>query len=138
MGFGNNSGCGSGGRGGGRSGRSGGHGFNRNKNKNNDNNKSKKNAKNEEIKFVPYSSGKQPKVTYNTVVEAIHSHIKWNYKFGGGIIRYLESGDKNQCGDKLKRQIAEHYKVNYAKRDKKVNAEKKEAKDEEDSLDKDE
>src|SRR5210317_389886 len=134
MGFGNNSGCGSGGRGGGRSGRLGGRGFNRNKNKNNDNSKSKKNDKKEEIKFVPYSSGKQPKVTYNTVVEAIHSHVSWNYKFGGDIIEYLESGDKNQCGDKPKRQIAERFEYNYTEHDKKPNGTKSEAKGLDDSL----
>ena len=90
-----NSGCGSG-RSGGRGGRNGYNGNNKPKNSN---------EQKDEMKFCPVQEGKKH-VTYSTVVDHIYGIIKKNYKHGNDFVKYLRTGDEDQCGNVPTRKIA--------------------------------
>ena len=105
MGFGNRSGRGGGYRGSGRgSGRTNGRGGrgNSSTNRSKNNNEQQK----DEILFCPFQEGKK-QVTYDTVKEKILGIIKKNYKYGNDLVKYINTEDINQVGEKPKRELAE-------------------------------
>ena len=65
------------------------------------------NSKNEEIKFVPYYTGKQQMVTYDTVKEHVIQQIQKSFKYGSDMVKLIRDRQYGTIGaGKPVRQLA--------------------------------